>query len=514
MKRIFFAAIPVLLSFALLSACSQESKNSIQSDITNHHVIITYLTVGNKPNNSGTSEMLEKLNERLTELVNAELEICYIPWNNYQTNYNLKLAEKDGSIDLIGTATDWLDAWKNAGLGNFLPLSDEMLKKYAPKTWESVSEDHWNVCRLNGDIYFFPEDNYTQWTNHGFMYRKDWAREAGLNGVHSWEDMTKYLLYAKNNKDIIMPWDSDGAASSFHPEGYMQSKSDFIIADGITSTNMFGTRKSNLRKIYSPFYEGRELVEYAKLMREWNLNGFWPEDIMTNGNGNHNNRDEFCEGKVAIEQHHTQTWYTQVYNKLKENVPGADSDFFWFGEESQNVVYQTITHGAMAVSAASKHPERALMVYDLLRNDEICYNLINYGVEGIQYKRNNQGLRTPISGANGIVTNYWWGRNDDLEVRDTSTAWDVFDQINATYSKYKIDYPFSQIVWDHSNISSELDAVADVYGEYMGNICYGQNPDPEQYVADFRRDLKEAGMDRILSDLQKQLDAFYSKNGK
>ncbi len=498
------------LLFSLIS-CGQNNKKTQESDIANHHVIITYLTTGNKPKDSGTSEMLEKLNERLNELVNAELEIYYIPWNNYQTNYNLKLSEKDGSLDLIGTATDWLDAWKNVNLGNFMPLPDEMLKTYAPKTWAQVSEEHWNVCRVNGMIYLMPEDNFTQWTNHGFMYRTDWAKEAGLNGVHSWEDLTKYLSFVKKNKNV-MPWDSDGASSSFHPEGYIQSKSDFIIADGITSTNMFGTRKSNMKKIYSPLFEGNELVEYAKLMREWNQQGFWPKDIMTNGNGNRSNRDEFCEGLVGVEQHHTQTWYTQVYNKLKKNVPGADSGFFWFGEESGNIVYQTITHGAMAISAASKHPERALMVYDLIRNDEECYKLFNYGIEGVQFTRNSEGLREPVPGVPGITTNYWWGRNDQLEVRDTGTNWEVFDSINATYSKYKIDYPFGQIVWDLSNISSEIDAVADVYGQYMGNICYGQNPNPVQYVADFRQDLRKAGIEKIISELQKQLDSFYSNN--
>ncbi len=511
MKIKIFKTLGILTFFITLISCAQSDKKKQESDIANHHVIITYLTTGNKPRDSGTSQMLEKLNERLTKLVNAELEIYYIPWNNYQTNYNLKLAEKDGSIDLIGTATDWLDAWKNAGLGNFMPLSDDMIKKYAPKTWESVSAEHWNVCRLNGDIYFFPEDNFTQWTNHGFMYRIDWAKEAGLNGVHSWEDLTKYMLYVKKAKNV-MPWDSDGSSSSFHPEGYIQSKSDFVIADGITSTNMFGARKSNLKKIYSPFYEGNELVEYAKLMRQWNENGFWPKDVMTNGNGNRSNRDEFCEGLVGVEQHHTQTWYTQVYNKLKKNVPGADSGFFWFGEESGNIVYQTITHGAMAVSAASKHPERALMVYDLLRNDEECYKLMNYGIEGVQFKLNSEGLREPVPGTFGITTNYWWGRNDKLEVRDTGTNWEVFDSINAVYSQHKIDYPFGQIVWDLSNISSELDAVADIYGQYMGNICYGQNPNPEQYVAAFRRDLKNAGIDKIISEFQKQLDTFYSNN--
>ena len=209
--KVYLKFSALLLSVLLLASCEKASHIDAEADVKNHHVIITYLTLGNKPRDSGTSEMLEKLNDRLNELVNAELEITYIPWNNYQTVYNLKLAEKDGSVDLIGTATDWLDAWKNVTLGNFMPLSDEMIKTYAPKTWESVSAEHWNVCRSDGKIYFFPEDNFTQWTNHGFAYRMDWAKAAGLNGVHSWEDLTKYMYYVKDVKKLI-PWDSDGAA--------------------------------------------------------------------------------------------------------------------------------------------------------------------------------------------------------------------------------------------------------------------------------------------------------------
>ena len=65
----------ICLSALLLASCSKSKEKAIRDDIKNHHVIITYLTTGNKPNDSGTSQMLEKLNERLTELVNAELEI-------------------------------------------------------------------------------------------------------------------------------------------------------------------------------------------------------------------------------------------------------------------------------------------------------------------------------------------------------------------------------------------------------------------------------------------------------
>ena len=101
--------------------------------------VITYLVTGDKPTNR-TDEVLAKINELLTEKINAELEFRWIEWTDWQTQYNLALATQSGDIDLIGTATDWLDAWPNSQKGAFMPLSEDMLKTYAPKTWESVSE--------------------------------------------------------------------------------------------------------------------------------------------------------------------------------------------------------------------------------------------------------------------------------------------------------------------------------------------------------------------------------------
>ena len=158
---------------------------------TSEHVVVTYLVTGDIPNNR-TNEVLGKINELLTEKVNAELEVQWIEWTDWQTKYNLAVAIQDGTVDLIGTATDWLDAWPNIQKGAFLPLSEEMLKTYAPRTWESVPAENWDLCKYQGDIYLMPEDHYAQWTNHGFMYRGDWAKEAGLeNGEMCIRDSPK-----------------------------------------------------------------------------------------------------------------------------------------------------------------------------------------------------------------------------------------------------------------------------------------------------------------------------------
>ncbi len=500
------------------SAGSTASTDASAID-TSEHVVITYMTTGGKPTNGATEEMLAQLNAILTEKVNAELEIYYIDWTNYLSVYNLTLAQMDGSVDLVGTATDWLDAWPNAKNGAFLELSEDMLKTYAPKTWASVSPEHWDLCKYNGNIYLMPEDNYAQWTNHGFAYRLDWAKEAGLaDGVKSWEDLTTYFKWVKANKpDLKAVWDSDGTQYAQMVGGWITSHSNYVSIDGLNSGAMWGGTKDDLYTIYSPYVTDTDsLVAYAKMMKEWDEIGVWPTDVLNNTAST--NRDDFRVGLVAAEQHHTQTWTdlcsATSSNTIYQDDPNAETGFFYFGEESKNVVALSITHGAMAISAASKHPERALMVYDLLRNDEQCYRLLNYGIQGKQWDMDANGMRiTPASynsDTDAITTNYWWGRNDDLEVRSAELNWPVIDELYKEYDGIKIDYPYGQFIPNVDSIQAKIDNISEIHTNYMKQISFGKySGSAEEIVAEYQQALKDAGIDEVTAELQAQVDALY-----
>lgn len=484
---------------------------------TSEHVVVTYMTTGGAPEGNMTEEMLNQLNAILTEKVNAELEIYYIDWTDYLSNYNLTLARMDGTVDLVGTASDWLDAWPNAKNGAFLELSEDMLKTYAPKTWASVSPEHWDLCKYNGEIYLMPEDNYAQWTNHGYAYRLDWAKEAGLaNGVHSWEDLTTYFKYVKETYPDVIPWDSDGTQYGQMVSGWIESHSQYVPIDGINSGAMWGGKKDDLYTVYSPFMTDTDsLVEYAKMMKEWDEIGVWKTDVLNNTASD--NREDFKIGRVAAEQHHTQTWTDLCSHKDGYTIyddPKAETGFFYFGEETKNIVALSITHGAMAVSAASKNPERALMVYDLLRNDPDCYRLINYGVEGVSYEIDENGMRKNPEGydgnRDGITTNFWWGRNDDLELKDSALNWDAINALYAEYDKIKIDYPYGQFVPNVDDIQSKIENINDIHTTYMKQISFGKyQGSAEDIVAEYQAALQKAGIDDVTAELQRQFDELY-----
>ena len=545
MKRKIVSAVLVLSMVAGLTACGgttdsgstsgSTSESSSGSDATveagdidtSEHVVITYLTTGDAPSGEAKEnldKMLAELNAILTEKCNAEIAVSYTGWTDYLSVYNLTLAQMDGTVDLVGTASDWLDAWPNSKNGAFLPLSESMLQTYAPQTWASVSPEHWELCKYDGDIYLMPEDNYAQWTNHGFIYRNDWAAAAGLsNGVNSWEELTTYLEYVTANASdlgITVAWNSDGTNGVQMASGWVASHTNYVPIDGISTGGLWGGTSDDLYTLITPAYTDTDMmVEYATMMKKWSDMGVCPTDVLNNVSSD--NRSEFRQGLVALEQHHTQTWTDLCSpgiddNKALQENPDASVGFFYFGEETKNVISLNITHGAMAVSAGSKNPERALMVYDLIRNDEECYKLFNYGIEGVSYEINADGLRTtPASydpdtqNINGM-TNYWWGRNDDLEVLDARKNWDSIDVLYKEYDGIKIDYPYGQFIPDMDNIQSMVNNVEAAYDEYMKLISYGKfQGTPEEIVAEMQAALKAAGIEEVTAELQSQVDAMY-----
>jgi putative aldouronate transport system substrate-binding protein len=479
---------------------------------------ITMLTLGNKPTNGRLEAMLEKLNARLLEQANAKLDLYFVEWADWQTQYNIQLLSGDDNVDLVATATDWLFGWENAQKGAFLPLSEEMLKTHAPKTWAQVEADgHWDLTKLaDGQIYFAPEDNYTQYTNHGFFYRGDWAKEAGLpNGeVTKFEDFTTYFKWVKENKPDAYPWDVAGANEAALT-GYLAGHTDLQTIQQITAGNYFPFQTSEAAPftVTSWYMEGDALIEAAKLAKEWNDIGVWREDAL---NYDGEPREQFYAGLSGADQHHTQTYVTQIVYNMNQKQPGSDPKFFYWGKENGNFFKDIFTHGAMAVSAYSKHPEKALQVYDLIRNDKENYMLFNYGIEGEDYTVDAEGvLQRPEgwdSSTMSLGSDYWWGRMDEFEPKQATDAPNKAELIAELDATAK-DYPYSTLVVDKTKVDSTLAAMAGVLSEYIPQLQFGKFEDPAAAVAEMRQKLMDVGYEDARASIQADMDAWKAARG-
>src|SRR5690606_18921526 len=158
------------------------------------------------------------------------------------------------------------------------------------------------------------------------------------------------------NKPDIYPWDVPGANEAALT-GYIQGHTDFQTLQQITAGNFFPfhTTAANPYTVTSWYMEGDALIEAANLARQWNEIGVWREDAL---NYDGDSRESLYAGLTGTDQHHTQTYLTQIVSNMTTKQPGSDPKFFYWGKENGNFFKDIYTHGAMAVSANSRNPEK------------------------------------------------------------------------------------------------------------------------------------------------------------
>lgn len=512
-RRTVIGSALAATAVAGLSGCSKDS--ATEDDTT--PAKIKMLVLGDKPTNGRLEKMLEKLNALLSTKANASLELFYVEWADWQTQYNVQLLSGDKTLDLITTATDWLFAWENSEKGAFLGMDEEMLKTNAPKTWEQVNaKGDWELCKLkDGSIYFIPEDNFTQWTNHGFFYRGDWAKSAGIpdGTITEFEQFTQYFRWVKENQKKAYPWDVAGA-NEYPLTGYLQGHTDGQTIQQVSAGNYypFQTSAADPYTITSWYMESPELSKAAAVAKEWGDLGVWREDAL---NFDGDTREALYAGLSGTDQHHTQTFIGGVSYNLTKRQPGSDPKIFWFGQENKNIFRDIKTHGAMAVSANSEHPERALKVYDLLRNDAECYKLLNFGIEGSDYVMKDGKLDYPEgydSSKDALGANFWGGRMDEFEPPRATDA----PNKDALYSELEgmsKDYTYSTLMITKDTIDPTLAAMSSVLSEYIPQLQYGKFDNPDEAITKMRDALNKAGYEEVKQSLQADMDAWATEKG-
>lgn len=515
LKKLGALTLAIILILGLISCEGNRSEqhNSERLDSaeeqahtdTSEFVTINYLVLGPAPTNGQFNNALKKVNEIMKKKINAELKWEWAPWGELETKYYARLSSGE-PLDLITIGTDWLASWTYAAQGSFMSL-DDLLPANAPQTYLSIPKEDWLKSTYHGKIVFIPENDFTQWINHGFFYRGDWAKEAGIEKpITNFSAMGKYFQYVKDHKPGVIPWVVSPDNSVIF-SGYMESNTDMIELPVTSSFFKIIWAKSYDDKytVVSPIFTDA-FVEMAKMMKDWGDKGYWREDVLKM---KVNTYEALMAGLSGADEHHTGT-FQALRVEMDKAQPGSELTMFPFSATSKNLLEMPITHGGTAVGAHSLHPDRALMAYDLIRNDEQLYRLINYGIEGVNYVLKNDKLSTPPGydeQRDKFYSNFWGGRVNKFELPNEKN-WDRISELYTQYDTYKKPYPYGQFVFDVSKIETELSAMNQILIEMGPAITFGKAVDPVKAVEELRSKLKAAGYDRALAEVQRQMDEY------
>lgn len=446
--------------------------------------------------NSAKDEALveDALNKIMREKAGAEVDLVGIPFANWATQLNLMLTGGEDSLDLVSSF--WYTSASNlAANGQIIPL-DDLLNQYGQEIKAQFTDPAFLNCgAVNGKLYGIP--SITAWcSENGYYVKTDKVEGAGvdMSKIHDLQTMTDAMIQMKK----AYP-DSYFIPGSTEP--YWIPKDIDYLGD----TKFLGvlTDPANSTTVEN-YYESNYFLNFLKYVQIWKDNGLFSPDPLSNSDATLMNLQAgVVEGTPGYN-------YDTYLGELNiEGFSGVDL-------KSAAISKCLATTGDVTtymwhISSFCKNPDAAMKVLNVLYSDPDAAQLVANGIEGKHYVLDANGQMQYLEGQNSMSTT--WGVGS-MAIWPNSTlckTWyyqpkDIYDQIKAKVNS-AIKSKALGFQFDSSAVTNETTACSNVIAQYYNPLMYAE-VDISQTLPEFQQALRDAGIDTIIAEKQKQLDAW------
>jgi putative aldouronate transport system substrate-binding protein len=508
---------------------AEESKSEELDLVTlTHYVMMS--------DESDKDYVMNELNEYLgNSAIKVNIDLRMVDQSSY-TDTMTALFSTGGDVDLLYTSNSQFNYAQHAGAEDFLELTD-LLDKYGSGIKEVLPDYAWDAVTVGDGIYGVPM-NKELVTINGLIFNSTMTDLLGLtdemtnfqwNYLEDWDELIYKFKNLRDNDTTgeIVGVMEDGSDSL--TGGFSQAK-DYAMFQGVDTDMSFwwgldeftpgvGTNIKEINFFSSvdgdeTAFSAYQTEEFAELAQLW---ARWTDDRIIDANyeyitnwywlGNGVQPLISTSGRVTVNPSEivnpnvNTVLYDMVLNTSQVNV------------STRSYVQAATT----AIAADSKNAERAMMYMNLLWTDEYVNTTLRFGVEGRHYDDNGDGTITFT--AQGGQQNIWYswygtqfgGNMFVVKLPDTQPAGllkALYDKNqNAENYSTKLDFAF-----DNSTVTAAVAAVNDPIETYK-SLFIGQtaSKDVDANLADFNAQLEANGINEIVAEVQKQLDAYLGK---
>ncbi|GFZ75760.1 ABC transporter substrate-binding protein [Paenibacillus marchantiophytorum] len=444
-----------------------------------------------------TKAVEDAINKITTAKINAEIKLMPTDGGSYEQKLNTMVAANE-NFDIAWTSFWMFNYAQNARRGAFAQI-DDLLPKVAPELKKSMPDLVWEALKVDGKTYSIL--NYQTITNkEGFLIQKRFADKYGLDAskIKKIKDIEPFLEKIKANEPDIIPF-ALTRLGNFQSMETTYNNLEYISNEAIVGIYRDDAKTKVVDVIQTPEYK-----EYLDLMNSWYKKGLINKDAPTVKALD----DRKKAGQLAVTFHNV----LKPGREVEEKNASGGQDIVTIPTSSPFVGTNTIIQSMQAISKTSGNPERALMFLNLLNTNKELLNLVSYGIEGKHYTRlsantikltDNSGYnpnQTWVFG-NGFLADMQQGQNQ--EVRDLTLK----ENSEAKSS------PILGFTFDPGPVQSEIaniQAVNDEYGPALNTGAISSDQKLAQYI----EQRKKAGIDKVVAEVQKQLDAWKQKTNK
>lgn len=500
MKKFIALMLASLMVIGMLAGCShQESPKSNDSvdqntptdkntspdadaEVQEDPVEIVWFIRNDEPQHY--DEVMAAVNEKLLAEKNMTLDLRFISPGDYETKMQMAMAGGD-DWDLCFTS-HWSNSYVNAaGKGAYLELTPEMLAENAPNVMKVMPEQFWDGVKVNGGIYGLI--NYQiMYSQAAFMFLKEVVDELKIDvtTIDNWDALNEALgQIAEAYPDRY----ATRGGGPTQPELLLQ-ETPLSLVMGLPFL-MFDTKTQKIDN--NKFFE--EIEPTLASFKLWKDEGYVPADAAT------------------LKDENTLLKSGQIITRYQANKPGVEASLkLTLGLDyvvvpmggsvvSTNSVQSTIT----AVNINSKHPEKAVQLYDYIFSNPEIANMLFYGLEGLDYEMVDGYVQTKEDCWKAPQWQLGNQFNAYLTVGSVDGVWEETMKLNA---EADLD-PLFGFVPDRSAIETELASCEAVWGEYKDILYYGLQ-DYTTVIPEMMAKLEVAGLKTVTEELQSQIDAY------
>ena len=485
------------------------------------------LWIGGPGKQKDSDKVWEAFNEKLQEYVpNTTVEITCMTTAEYKEKYPQMLASEE-AVDLT-----WIASWVTGSNqliqdGNLMAL-DDLVDQYGQGIKAELGEDILDMHRYPADdkLYYLISWQGLYSNVRAFKIPTELAKLAGDTWLEDtqkvvtkwWNDYSStddlqavfdqldiYFAALKENDRLYSGLTQATFGAWLYPNRLSSESSLQMYNIGVPHMDNSFTV---IDTIQSDYYR-----VYAQNMAEFYKKGYIRSDIASL----EKNTLSFIKGG----EYTPNTSVIDVHNALTDNTAemysataGVDISLIQIENEGY------LSRGdatAMAIPYCADEPERAMMVLNALYTEPELYQLLIYGFEGEHYTDNGDGTITTDYGSQGTSeSNYGlWKWTVGTCKNSLVTQADVAGYYDELLEKEKdaIISSFVNFTFDDSNVTDVIASLKAIDGEYKSMIDNGYMGDEWEATLDkWIAERKAAGVDRLIDELQNQINAYVEAN--
>ena len=505
------------------SESNKATESVAEPEVQKEPVLLEWYFRGNGQQKD-TEEVEARVNELLKDypgLEHVSININCFPSADYSTK--VLLAQTEGAqIDILNTVS--LNFTQHVEDGSWMPIEDYI----SDELKSELPEWLWELGSVDGHIYMVP--NYQNAFNSGFAcFPKEYMEKYG-------DYNAMYEVLSDSSKSIT----ERATVLEEYVLAVRQGEGDTKYAAnlGQISQGQLGfyymTPYDHLGNYFKVDNDGQHKVEYLfatdemkeiwSIYADWYKKGIYAPDGVTTNNPDYSFQNmmnpiaNVFSGKGSVgDAEYVAEVLSAEWGFDVVCIPVQEYDY----------VQNSWGAGGNGVSSTCENPEEAVLFIEALTTGtelgKEIYNTMVFGIEGkhytkdandpdrietLEYAKSQGGSDTSYAGLKWILGNSFYAYKNQA----------VKDGQFENYKKYN-EAPETQssghngFVVSSANVTGELEAIEKVKSTYIDALQTGvQGDNFETYYEEFIKALNGAGLQKVIDEYQKQLDAWLAAN--